>query len=101
MAILSIDGKLIEPVVTDKPAGSVKGMKFRTFDFSAQVTNFIEGELKDWPANIQDGFYAKIAEAQKLCVLPLKVVASTCVKLGDDEFEALVVAQEFPPEEVR
>ena len=50
----------------------------RTFEIVQYVSGFLEGELNDWPANIQDAVYAALERKAREVELPLKVVHSYC-----------------------
>lgn len=54
------------------------GHGLRTFEILQYVSGFVEGELKDWPANIQDVVYKALEDKSKEVELPLVVVASKC-----------------------
>jgi hypothetical protein len=61
----------------------VRLRKTRVFECVVNVTGYLEGELKDWPANIQDGIYAAMENVLlKHDVKRVVVVSSRC---GRDE----------------
>lgn len=55
-----------------------KTTQIRTFQVVANVSSFLEGEIQDWPANIQDGILAALERKAQEVELPLTVVASYC-----------------------
>lgn len=50
----------------------------RQFEIVVHVNGWLEGELKDWPANIQDAVYAALEKKAKDVELPLAIVFSKC-----------------------
>ena len=46
-------------MATEPDAGAitVRLRKTRVFECVVDVTGYLPGELRDWPANIQDGIY--------------------------------------------
>ena len=48
----------------------------RTFDLIVPVSGYLEGELDDWPAVIQDGVYAALERKAHEVELPLVIIAS-------------------------
>lgn len=50
----------------------------KLFDLVVDVDGPLEGELKDWPNNIQDQVYAALERASHKVQLPLTIVASKC-----------------------
>lgn len=59
----------------------------RTFEIVQYISGPLEGELADWPANIQDAVYAALEAKAKEVELPLAVVASRCDIDHDAEAE--------------
>lgn len=50
----------------------------RTFEVDVPISAPLEGELNDWPANIQDGIYAALERIAEREQLPLAIVHSRC-----------------------
>ena len=48
----------------------------RTFDLIVPVSGYLEGELDDWPAVIQDGVYMALERKAHEVELPLVIIAS-------------------------
>lgn len=60
--------------------------RIRTFEIVQYVTNFVEGSIDDWPANIQDAVYKALEQKAKQVELPLTIVASYCdIDYGDTQ----------------
>lgn len=59
----------------------------RTFEILQYISAPLEGELADWPANIQDAVYAALERKSKDVELPLAIVASRCDIDHDAEAE--------------
>lgn len=58
--------------------------KIRTWQLIAYTDGWVDGELKDWPANLSDVIYGKIETLSHAVALPLTVVHSRCdVDWGD------------------
>jgi len=68
--------KLGEPLVS-----SVQHV--RTFELKIPVTGWLEGEIKDWPANVQDQIYEALERMAKKVQLPLTITKSFCDTLHD------------------
>lgn len=56
----------------------LKGSGVRIFEMIQYVTSPLEGELDDWPANIQDAIYAALERKAKDVQLPIKIVLAYC-----------------------
>lgn len=83
-------------VDTSVPKETVTGVTF-TGELIVGVTGYMPGELKDWPANIQDEIYAaleryKLAMRQKYQIptLTYDVVRSQCDFDIDEGFYVIV-----------
>lgn len=50
----------------------------RTFEIVQYVTGHMEGELKDWPSNVQDAVMAALEAKSDDVELPLAIVFSKC-----------------------
>lgn len=50
----------------------------KTYDMVQYVTGVLEGELNDWPANIQDAVYAALEKKAQEVEHPLAIVHSRC-----------------------
>lgn len=75
-----------------------KATGIRTFQLLADVTAYLEGELADWPANIQDRILEALERKAKEVELPLMIVYSACGKdefADTDKFFVYVVASEI------
>lgn len=59
----------------------------RTFEIVQYISGPLEGELSDWPANIQDAVYEALELKSKQEDLPLAIVASRCDIDHDAETE--------------
>lgn len=57
---------------------TAKHTGIRTFEIVQYISGPLEGELNDWPANIQDAVYAALERKAKEVELPLAIVASRC-----------------------
>lgn len=57
----------------------------RTWESKVQVTGYLEGTIKDWPAQIQDGIYAAMEVKSQEVELPLALVHSSCECMYNDE----------------
>lgn len=62
----------------ERRAELLKGSEIRTFEMIQYVTAPLEGELDDWPANIQDAIFAALERKAKSVQLPLKIVLAYC-----------------------
>lgn len=74
----------------------------RIFEMIQNVTGYIEGELSDWPAQLQDPIYEAVERKAKEVELPLTIVYSRChIDYGDaqdgtdDKFYIHVIASEI------
>lgn len=54
----------------------INGKSIRTFELVVTVSGALEGEFKDWPANIQDPIYAAMERKAEEVQLPLELIAS-------------------------
>lgn len=52
--------------------------RIRTFEILQYVTAPLDGEIQDWPANIQDAIYEALERMSQRVQLPLTIVASYC-----------------------
>lgn len=73
----------------------------RLFEMVQYVTGYIEGEFKDWPAQLQDPIYAALERKSDEVQLPLTIVNSGCLidhgeamDGSDDRFYVHVIASE-------
>lgn len=56
----------------------------RTFELVQNVTGFMEGDISNWPNNIQDAIYAALERLAQKVQLPLAIVLSYCdIDYGD------------------
>lgn len=62
---------------------TLRAPEIRTFELIQYVSGFLDGELKDWPANIQDVVLEAMARKSDEVKLPLTVIASGC-EFDDD-----------------
>lgn len=74
--------------------------KIRTFEIVQYVTGWVDGDINDWPANIQDAVHKALERKAKEVELPLTIVASYCdVDYGEtkeqDKFYLRVIASEI------
>jgi len=73
----------------------------KTYDLVQYVTGFLEGEIDDWPAAIQDAVYAALEKKSGEVEHPLAIVHSRCdVDYADDDrsqdrFYVHVIASEI------
>lgn len=63
-------------LVPDKKLMTPTGV--RTFEIVQYVTGYLEGELKDWPAQIQDAVMQALEKKAHEVELPLTIVTSYC-----------------------
>jgi hypothetical protein len=64
----------------------VRVKALRIFELHVGVTDFLPGELKDWPPNIQDGIYGAMERLiAKTGVRSLRVLVSSCGRSDVDE----------------
>lgn len=63
--------------------GSKKTTAIRTFEIVADVSGMLEGDINDWPANIQDVVFAALERKAQAEQLPLIIVASRCAEDPD------------------
>lgn len=64
----------------------VRAKALKVFDLRATVTGYVEGELKDWPPNIQDAIYAAMERViKKTRVKGLDVIQSFCGREEADQ----------------
>lgn len=78
-----------------------RGSNIRVYDALFPVDGFIEGELKDWPAKVQDYILTAVERVAKTVRLPLSIVHSECrVDHGekedgsDDRFNLYIIVSE-------
>jgi len=58
----------------------------RQFELTAYVSSSLPGELKDWPANIQDRIYKALEAKSKEAGVPLEITSSRCdIDYGDHQ----------------
>lgn len=62
-----------------------KQIPIRTFEFTCSVSGPLEGELKDWPANIQDTIYLALERLSHRVQLPVCIVGARCAEDFDVE----------------
>lgn len=65
----------------------IKDAGLRTFDLIVHITAPLEGELSDWPANVQDAIYAALEKKAEEVELPLAIIHSRCDIDHDAEVE--------------
>lgn len=62
--------------------------RVRTFEIVQYVTSPLEGDINDWPSNIQDAIYAALVKKSEEVELPLVIVASFCdIDYGENKSE--------------
>lgn len=61
---------------TNDELRGVNGKPIRTFELVVNISGPLEGEFKDWPANIQDTIYAAMERKAAEVQLPLALVGS-------------------------
>lgn len=67
-----------------KLVSDITGIK--TYDMVQYVTAPLEGEISDWPANIQDAIYEALEKKAQEVEHPLTIVHSRCdVEPADDD----------------
>lgn len=68
--------------------------EIRTFEIVQYVSGFMEGELKDWPASVQDAVAAALEKKAHEVELTLVVVGARCdrdyEKADDDPFKYFI-----------
>lgn len=74
----------------------------RIFECRVDVTGFLEGELPDWPPNIQDGIYAAMERLCKITkIKKLFMLQSRCGRdVPDEPYYVVVTVCEDKPREV-
>lgn len=85
-------------LVPQKGGMSPTGVK--TFELVQYVNGYLEGELKDWPANIQDAVMQALERKAREVELPLTIVGSYCdldygETKGQDRFFLRIIASEI------
>ncbi len=78
----------------------VTKQQLRTFELVCNVSGYVEGELKDWPAQMQDAVYAALELKAAELELPLAIVHSYCdIDHGEtaaqDQFFVCIIASEI------
>lgn len=74
----------INPSNLAKELTNVSGVK--TYHLIANVTSYMEGEIDDWPSNIQDGIHAALERKADEVEHPLMIIFSKCDRdWGSDE----------------
>lgn len=69
--------KIIDPKTVD--LGLIeKATGIKTFQMVQYVTGYLEGELGDWPANIQDAVLEALERLAQKVELPLTIIHSRC-----------------------
>lgn len=66
---------------------AIKGHGLRQFEIVQHISGPLEGELDDWPANIQDAIFKALEDKSKEVELPLRIVHSYCGIDHDAEVE--------------
>lgn len=56
-----------------------------TYECKVEVDGLLEGELQDWPANIQDGIFAALERKSQEVELPLCIVYCACKNTYNDD----------------
>jgi hypothetical protein len=80
----------MEPEQDDRIVVRAKALKI--FDLRAEVTNYLPGELDDWPPNIQDQIYAAMERViRKARLKGLDVIQSFCGRKEIDQHYHVVV----------
>lgn len=74
----------------------VRAKALRVFELRADVTGYLPGELKDWPANIQDQIYAAMERCiKKTRVKGLDVIQSRCGRdVSNEPYRVIVTCCE-------
>ena len=63
-----------------------KATGIRTFELLVYVDQGVEGDINDWPANLQDGILKALEKKSTELELPLVILSSTCIiDFGDIE----------------
>ena len=66
----------------------------RIFECVVNVTGYLEGELDDWPANIQDKIYLALERKADEAKIPITVIFSYCGHDVDEGHYIYVLASE-------
>lgn len=65
-----------------------KSTGVRTFEIVQYITAPLEGDIEQWPSNIQDRIYEALEKKSNDVELPLKIVASYCaIDYGENTSE--------------
>lgn len=80
----------------------IRPKPIRTFEMVPTVSGYLEGELKDWPAEIQDIVYKALEVIAARVELPLAIIYSSCevdhgeaMDGSDDRFYVHIIASEI------
>lgn len=58
------------------PRAAVPATHVKVAELIANVTHQLDGSIKDWPSNIQDGVYAALERIVKRTDMPYEIVAA-------------------------
>lgn len=78
-----------------------KATGLRMFDLTVTTTGWLDGELSDWPANIQEPILEALEKMSQQVQLPLAILHSRCDidygggPDGQDQFYIQVIASEI------
>lgn len=74
----------------------------RVFELRVDVTAYLEGELEDWPPNIQDGIYAAMERLYKATKIKrMYILQSRCGRdVPEEPYHLIVTVIEDKPREV-
>lgn len=78
-----------------------KATGLKVFDLVQNVSGYLEGDISDWPANIQNQIYEALETKARQVMLPLHIIHSYCgiepseAPGGRDTFYAHVIASEI------